>query len=189
MPGKKVKKLGNNQYTRSRGDSAAASSPHGRKRLLHSGGTSSGDEQAPGSDGNGMNPSGMPSAHEGPISNGGGGRGRWGKSKRGGINSNGYRNITSEPMERTIPNMARNLDGMIAFIQRAQLEVAEDRARVVVEAEGGQKEARLLLHDAVVTAGPIVNGSRGAMDLADQLTSGIRDWQERFASSQESVRA
>lgn len=174
---KKVKKLGNNQHTKNRADSAAAaSSPHGRKRLLQSGGMSSGDEQTPGSEG--PNASGTPSMHEGTISNGVS-RGRWGKSKRGGWHANGVRNITSEPMERTIPNMARNLDGMMAFIQRAQLDVAEDQARVV-----GQTTST-----GSMLSNEILVDSKTAMDLADQLTREIRDWQARFAAPQEGVRA
>lgn len=161
-PGKKAKKLGNNQYTKNR--DTAASSPHNRKRLLTSGGTSSGDEQAPNDMTSG---SGQPPAQEATTS--GVGKGRWGKKK--GLNGMAFRNITSEPMERTIPNMARNLEGMVAFIQRAQLDVAEDRARTGLHGSPPQ------------VASPVIDADgKSAMELADQLTRSIRNWQEKYRS-------
>ncbi|QIW94778.1 hypothetical protein AMS68_000296 [Peltaster fructicola] len=168
-PGKKVKKLGNNQYTKNRVEHAAASSPHNRKRLLTSGGTSSGDEQAPHSDM--AVPSGTPSAQEGPV-NGNVGKGRWAKGKK--LNGHAFRHITSEPMEATIPNMARNLEGMMAYIQKSQLDHADDGLR------GGG--------DGSPTAGISPADGTSAMELAEQLTKGIREWQERYRP-QDSVRA
>lgn len=83
-------------------------------------------------------------------------------------------------MERTIPNMARNLEGMIAFIQRAQLDVAEDQARVVAAGQAPTTTGSMLSHEVLVD-------QKSAMDLADQLTQGIREWQEKFASPAEAV--
>lgn len=161
-PGKKVKRLGNNQYTKNRGEHAANSSPHNRKRLLTSGGTSSGDEQVPNSDT--VGPSGTPSAQEGPV-NGNVGRGRWGKGKK--VNGHAFRHITSEPMEATIPNMARNLEGMMAYIQKSQLDHADDGLRL-----GGD--------GSPLAGSPLEGHGSSAMEIADQLTKGIREWQERY---------
>lgn len=143
---------------------------------MTSGGTSSGDEQVPTSEAN--NASGTPSTHEGSGNGHSGRGGRWGKGKRGNINGFGVRHITSEPMERTLPNMARTLEGMVTFIQRSQLEVAEDRARVTTV--NGESKAATLEDPALVP-------EKSAMELADQLTRGIKAWQERYTG--EAVRA
>nr|POF22213.1 hypothetical protein CFP56_36298 [Quercus suber] len=129
--GKRVKKLGNNQYTKNRGtDQAPASSPHGKKRLLHHALADSGDEQSVANGETsigGTKDKGSPAvgaSTEGNTSNGVGKK--VGKGKR--TNLNGWhaarqqQQQADEPIELTYTNMKRSLEGMVAFIQRQQLE-------------------------------------------------------------------
>lgn len=168
--GRKVKRLGNNQYTKHRGEaptSAGVSSPHGKKRANNSH-TSSGDEHAlANSNADGTSTPDAPTTNGngngGSTSNGntGTGKGRWGKGKKSALH-NGGPFSSSEPAELTIPNMARNLDAMMGFIHRAQMDFAADRARL-----GGERS-------------PPGEEGRDAMELADELSRGIREWQGRF---------
>lgn len=132
ISGKRVKKLGNNQYTRNRGiDQAPASSPHGRKRLLHQNTVDSGDEQsvANGETSNGTaKDKGSPAVGAG-TEHGGTTNGvakKFGKGKK--TNLNGWhaarqqQQQSDEPVELTFSNMKRSLDGMLAFIHRQHLD-------------------------------------------------------------------
>ncbi|KAM0718957.1 hypothetical protein Q7P37_006029 [Cladosporium fusiforme] len=170
--GRKVKRLGNNQYTKHRGEaptSAGVSSPHSKKRANNSH-TSSGDENAL-ANGDGTSTPDAPTTNGNGNGNGtsngtGRGGGRWGKGKKAALanglkGNNNMHNLPVEPAERTIPNMARNLDAMMNFIHRAQTDLATDRARL-----GSERS-------------PPGEG-RDAMELADELSRGIRDWQGRF---------
>lgn len=170
--GRKVKRLGNNQYTKHRGEAPTSagngiSSPHSKKRANNSH-TSSGDEH-PLANGNAdsnttSTPDLPPPAAATSNGNGTGkGGGRWGKGKKNAL-LNGHAKPT-EPAERTIPNMARNLEAMLNFIQRSQAEVATDRARL-----GSERSPASL-----------AEGELEAMDLAENLTKGIREWQGRFS--------
>lgn len=168
--GRKVKRLGNNQYTKNRGEAPTSagngiSSPHSKKRGNNSH-TSSGDEHAL----NGNADSNSTSTPDLPVpsvtSNGNGkGGGRWGKGKKNAL-LNGAAKPT-EPAELTITGMAKNLNFMIMFIHRAQSEVAADRARLGSERSPGSR----------------AEGELEAMDLADELTRGIREWQGRFSET------
>jgi hypothetical protein len=171
--GRKVKRLGNNQYTKHRGEAPTSagngiSSPHSKKRANTSH-TSSGDEHPLA---NGNADSNTTSTPDLPppavVSNGTGngtgkGGGRWGKGKKNAL-LNGHAK-PAEPAERTIPNMARNLEAMLGFIQRSQVEVATDRARL-----GSERSPASL-----------AEGELEAMDLAENLTKSIREWQGRFS--------
>lgn len=175
VAGRKVKRLGNNQYTKHRGEAPTSagngiSSPHSKKRGNNSH-TSSGDEHALA---NGNAESNSTSTPDLPLpsvtSNGNGngtgkGGGRWGKGKKNAL-LNGAAKPT-EPAELTIPGMAKNLDFMIMFIHRAQSEVAADRARLGSERSPGSR----------------AEGDLEAMDLAEELTKGIREWQGRFSGT------
>lgn len=180
--GRKVKRLGNNQYTKHRGEAPTSagngiSSPHSKKRANNSH-TSSGDEHPLA---NGNADSNTTSTPDLPppaavTTNGntngtgtGKGGGRWGKGKKNAL-LNGHAKPT-EPAERTIPTMARNLEAMLNFIQRSQVEVATDRARL-----GSERSPASL-----------AEGELEAMDLAENLTKGIREWQGRFSGEQVST--
>lgn len=168
--GRKIKRLGNNQYTKHRGEAPTSagngtSSPHSKKRANNSH-TSSGDEHLLA---NGNGESNSTSTPDIPIpattGNGNGkGGGRWGKKKNAFANGTAAKPI--EPAERTIPNMARNLDAMMGFIQRAQTEAASDRARLGSERSPSSR----------------AEGELEAMELAEELTRGIREWQGRFGA-------
>lgn len=168
--GRKVKRLGNNQYTKHRGEAPTSagngiSSPHSKKRANNSH-TSSGDEHHLVNGNAESNSTSTPDLPLPVTSNGNGtgkGGGRWGKGKKNAL-LNGHAKPT-EPAERTIPNMARNLEAMLSFIQRSQVEVATDRARL-----GSERSPASL-----------AEGELEAMDLAENLTKGIREWQGRFS--------
>nr|POF07052.1 hypothetical protein CFP56_31676 [Quercus suber] len=155
--GKKVKKLGNNQYTKNRGgDQVPASSPHGRKRLLHHTLADSGDEQ---SVANGETSVGgakdkaspaVGASTESNITNGVGRK--VGKGKR--TNLNGWhaarqqQQQADEPVELTYTNMKRSLDGMLAFIQRQQFESN------IGKLESGSSEDVTSADDTINAEGP-----------------------------------
>jgi hypothetical protein len=175
--GRKVKRLGNNQYTKHRGEAPTSagngiSSPNSKKRANTSH-TSSGDEitLANGTaDSNTTSTPDLPppaAAVTGTVNGNGNGTGkgggRWGKGRKNAL-LNGHAK-PAEPAERTIPNMARNLEAMLGFIQRSQVEVATDRARL-----GSERSPPSL-----------AEGELEAMDLAENLTKGIREWQGRFS--------
>lgn len=175
VAGRKVKRLGNNQYTKHRGEAPTSagngiSSPHSKKRGNNSH-TSSGDEHAltnGNGDGNITSTPDLPlplvTSNGNGTTNGKGG-GRWGKGKKNAL-LNGAAKPT-EPAELTIPGMAKNLDFMIMFIHRARSEVAADRARLGSERSPGSR----------------AEGELEAMELAEQLTVGIREWQGRFSET------
>jgi hypothetical protein len=173
VAGRKVKRLGNNQYTKHRGEAPTSagngiSSPHSKKRGNNSH-TSSGDEHAL-TNGNGESNSTstpdlpLPSVTSNGNGNGKGG-GRWGKGKKNALLNGAAK--TTEPAELTIPGMAKNLDFMIMFIHRARSEVAADRARLGSERSPGSR----------------AEGELEAMEMAEQLTVGIREWQGRFSET------
>jgi hypothetical protein len=173
VAGRKVKRLGNNQYTKHRGEAPTSAgngilSPHSKKRGNNSH-TSSGDEHAL-TNGNGESNSTstpdlpLPSVTSNGNGNGKGG-GRWGKGKKNALLNGAAK--TTEPAELTITGMAKNLDFMIMFIHRARSEVAADRARLGSERSPGSR----------------TEGELEAMEMAEQLTVGIREWQGRFSET------
>ena len=175
VAGRKVKRLGNNQYTKHRGEAPTSagngtSSPHNKKRGNNSH-TSSGDEHAL-ANGNGESNSTstpdlpLPSVTSNGNTNGNGkGGGRWGKGKKNALLNGAAK--TTEPAELTIPGMAKNLEFMIMFIHSARSEVAADRARLGSERSPGSR----------------AEGELEAMEMAEQLTVGIREWQGRFSET------
>jgi hypothetical protein len=171
VAGRKVKRLGNNQYTKHRGEAPTSagngvSSPHSKKRGNNSH-TSSGDEHAL-TNGNGeSNSTSTPDLPQPSVTTNGTGKGggRWGKGKKNALLNGAAK--TTEPAELTIPGMAKNLDFMIMFIHRARSEVAADRARLGSERSPGSR----------------AEGELEAMEMAEQLTVGIREWQGRFSET------
>jgi hypothetical protein len=171
VAGRKVKRLGNNQYTKHRGEAPTSagngiSSPHSKKRGNNSH-TSSGDEHAL-TNGNGeSNSTSTPDLPQPSVTTNGNGKGggRWGKGKKNALLNGAAK--TTEPAELTIPGMAKNLDFMIMFIHRARSEVAADRARLGSERSPGSR----------------AEGELEAMEMAEQLTVGIREWQGRFSET------
>lgn len=168
-PGKRVKKLGNNQYTKHRVEAPTSagitSSPHSKKRqLAHTAQSSSDEQHQP----NGDAPaSGTPDNQPGHPKGG-----KWAKGSKKNAHLNGVlaaAGAGKEQVDRSIPNMARALEGMAAFIAKAQMEVAADRARLGDSSGSGSGSER---------SG--VGGRQDAMEMAENLSRGIREWQERF---------
>lgn len=129
--GKKVKKLGNNQYTKNRDLSTqpVTSSPQSKRRQLanHTQALDSGEEQTMVNGGDSKH---SPGAHENGSGSGNGtgngkGPGKFGRGK-GKAGMNGHARL-DEPVERTFVNMKRSMDGMMAFMQRHQVDMAGDR--------------------------------------------------------------
>lgn len=165
-PGKRVKKLGNNQYTKHRVEAPTSagitSSPHSKKRQPAHTAQSSSDEQHQ-TNGDAPN-SGTPDHLPNP-------KGKWAKGNKKNAHLNGALGVVpgKDQVEKSIPNMARALEGMAAFISRAQMEVAADRARLGDSSRSGSSSER-----------NGVGGKPDAMEMAENLTRGIREWQERF---------
>ncbi|KAF2716290.1 hypothetical protein K431DRAFT_298770 [Polychaeton citri CBS 116435] len=172
-PGKRTKKLGNNQYTKARELAAAGitSSPHSKKRQLALNGAASGDEHGVGERRN--------SPFLEPSNGNGNGRGRHGKGKGKALNG-GSKQPTSEEMEnaKSIPNIRRAIEGMQVFISKTQLEMAGDRV------SGGSDTPR--------TGGPVRSplgmditrdfNNLSAMEMADVISRNIHRWQSLYGS-------
>jgi hypothetical protein len=181
-PGKKTKKLGNNQYTKMReaSNQPATSSPHMKKRQLNNGAASSGDEQLP-NGGDSSNPTtsngtnkNSPGQENGPTK----GPGKFGKGKK---LLNGHKQQPDEPMEMSLPNMKRVMDGMAVFMQRAQVEMAGDRTP-----PGGEVAVSVQSTESTVVGGvgditekPFAEMS--SMEMAVVLERHIEVWNRRFA--------
>ena len=186
--GKKVKKLGNNQYTNKNRDlpnATSAPSPHGRKKnLANNHGTSSGDEQLANGDshaGNGSNRAGKSSPdHTVGV------KGKFGKGKNKAVNGNGTKH--DEPAELTIPNMKRRMEAMTAFIARAQLELAGDRTPSGTNGPAVSVEHAVLVGGAVQSPRALSKGPAGdkmfeelsAMEMADEVSRSITNWHKKF---------
>lgn len=179
--GKKIKKLGNNQYTKLRGAAATPSSPPNGKAKQSGNGTSSGDEPLANGDsislqkkangnGNGTNKN---SPERGvPV------KGKFGRGKHKGINGNVGKHAAEESSELTIATMKRRLDTMAAFIAKAQGELSGDRT--LQNGGGGAVQAP--------TSGQIVDAANdkkfdemSAMEMADVVNRGILDWKSKFS--------
>ncbi|KAK4544773.1 hypothetical protein LTR36_004022 [Oleoguttula mirabilis] len=165
-PGKKTKKLGNNQYTKNRDLSSLAllSSPHSKKRQLanHNGGASSGDEQMPNGD---ANPTNTANSKNSPGHENGGtivvkGVGKFagkGKNKAG---INGHAPAAQTAQDMSIFEMKRQMDAMTVYMQRAQVEMAGDRTP-----PGSDLMASRFHPDVAVLAG-LAGGAVQAPDAA-----------------------
>jgi len=170
-----VKRLGNNQYTKHRdGVAVGTASPHSKKRLLaHAGSVNSSGDETPQTNGDNNGTTSTP-AVEGPAAphTNGNGKGKWGKGKKNALaaaaanaanGTNGVANgAGTAERALTLPGMNRTLEGMMGFIQRAQLEAASDRARLLGSGDTTPE------------------GGGSAMEMAESLTRRIRDWQEKY---------
>ncbi|KAK3722948.1 Histone deacetylase complex subunit [Vermiconidia calcicola] len=190
--GKKVKKLGNNQYTNKNRDVVnvtSAPSPHGKKRnLANNHGISSGDEQLANGESHAAN--GSNGAGKSSPDHTVGGKGKFGKGKNKAVNGNGTKH--DEPAELTLPNMKRRMEAMTAFIARAQLELAGDRTpsgtngpAVSVEhvalVGGAVQPPRALPKDAAAgPAGDKMFEELSAMEMADEVSRSITNWHKEF---------
>lgn len=196
--GKKVKKLGNNQYTklREQGLPTTSSSPHSKKRPLakDSGGTlSSGDEQLPNGETHTSNSTSKNSPDHLTGSNGVNGKPKFGKGKKingaNGVSHKAGAAGWTENGERTLASMSRSIDAMARSIAAAQLEMAGSWTPPVqkggaVQAPGPTSEPVGGLDGAGGEGGVWVEGKVGdgvsAMDMADLVSRGIHEWQARF---------
>jgi hypothetical protein len=176
--GKKMKKLGNNQYTKNR--ESAAASPHGRKR--NTAGTSSGEENVTNGD-NHLLPNGASKDTPDHIV---GVKGKFGKGKHKAINGNGTKH--EDPADMTIANMKRRVEAMTTFIAKAQMETASgDRTP-----SGSNLELVGMAGGAVQAPGEIdgdggdgvANGRKfeemSAMEMADVVSRNLIGWQRKF---------
>lgn len=189
-PGKKTKKLGNNQYTKNRdlSNPAVISSPHGKKRqLANNQGLSSGDEQMPNGDPHPTNTSNSTTKNSPGHENGTGkGVGKFGKGKHKGVNGHG----AQEPRDMSIAEMARTMDGMTTFMRRAQIESAGDRTPPGSDAPSRNTEGAALAIAGVVVQSPdavaILPATEKpfedmtAMEMADVVQRNIEKWKLKY---------
>lgn len=188
--GKKIKKLGNNQYTRVREQSSQPvnSSPHTKKRQLANQGHSSGDEQMANGDAQTSNGASKGSPGGNEVGNGKPGK-LTGKGKN--KPANGVKQ-GDELAERTIPNMKRAVDGMLGWIQAQQL----DMAGVLTPPGSNPSVPKVNVEDVSGLVGGAVQppgmagveamdgrpfGELSSMEQADVLTRKLARWKERFA--------
>ena len=200
--GKKVKKLGNNQYTKLREQGITPSSPHSKKRQLAKDGQgtlSSGDEQLP----NGETHTSKSTSKNSPDHpNGKGIGGKFGKGKKNGLmGANGAHKAGHlaglENGERTLASMNRSIDAMARSIAAAQLEMAGSWTPPSTAAAGQRggpvmaptSEPLGLVDGAADGSAAAVGGGVDgkvpegltAMEMADVVSRGINEWQRRFA--------
>ena len=191
--GKRVKKLGNNQYTKFRDSSnqPAAPSPQGKKRQAgHHQSASSGDE--PLLNGN---------SHAGSNSNGtnknspermNGVKAKFAKGKGKGANANGGKHAPEDPAEMTMARMKRNVDAMAAFIAKAQQELGgdrtppgSDRARASGESAGlmGVAGGAVQPPDSQVSEGSATAKNEedmSAAELGERVSGNLAKWQSLY---------
>lgn len=200
-PGKKTKKLGNNQYTKNRDMSnlGLLSSPHSKKRHLanNQGGASSGDEQMPNGDSHPTNTSNSTSknspGHENGVTTASKGASKFagkGKNKAG---ANGHAPAAQTAQEMTIPEMKRQMDAMVMIMQRAQVEMAGDRTPPGrdlmasrfppdVSALAGLAGGAVQAPDAaVITTAETPFDELSSMEMADRLQRTISGWMAQYA--------
>ncbi|KAI7085069.1 hypothetical protein KC356_g6205 [Hortaea werneckii] len=167
-PGKKTKKLGNNQYTKARerdlAAQAAASSPHHRKRALNNNGGSSGDEQLPNGDSN---------------------EPQTGKGKGKGKNkvANGHASA-QEPRELTVQEMERVIDRMSLYMQQKQIEMAGDRTPPAADAGVPGMPGGAVQPPTSVAAGDVERpfDELNSMEQADHIQRSIMKWKALFGA-------
>lgn len=209
--GKKVKKLGNNQYTKLREQGIAPSSPHSKKRQLARdthGTLSSGDEQPPPTNGE-THTSNSTSKNSPDHPNGGangkavgGGGGKFAKGRKNGVHgphgAHGSHHRAGAGAEnggeRTLVGMSRSIEAMARSIAAAQLEMAGSWTPSA--AGPGQRGGAVRPTSEPVGgfgldgAGERVKGlgedgkvpeGLSAMEMADLVSRGIHEWQRRFA--------
>ena len=206
--GKRVKKLGNNQYTKLREQGIPPSSPHSKKRALAKdahGTLSSGDEQQlP----NGETHTSNSTSKNSPDQPNGKGIAKFGKGgKKNGINGSHHNGVGHhkgagvsgmENGERTLASMNRSIEAMARSIASAQLEMAGSWTPPSGGQRGGAVQPPQLLpptsEPVVYGHGPgadveklMQTGADGkvpegvsAMEMADLVSRGIHEWQRRF---------
>jgi hypothetical protein len=186
-PGKKMKKLGNNQYTNKSRDTAA-SSPHGRKR--NGAGASSGEENIT----NGETAHLPNGAGKGSPEHSVGPKGKFGKGKNKAVN--GVK--LEDPADLTVAAMKRRMELMAAFISKAQMETAGGDKTPLGSVGTGNGEVGFAVQPPtpVVEKGDpaSVGGGNGAlesengkkfeemsaMEMADVVSRSINGWHQRF---------
>lgn len=173
-PGKKMKKLGNNQYTKQRdlANQGVASSPHSKKRqLAGTGHTSSGDEHLANGDTHPTNtsnstnknsPGGAESAPSKPP-------GKVGKGKHKLLNGLASNKQPVPISELSVADMERRVDAMLAFMQRTQLEMASSSTPMGAGVDGGDAQM------SGVTSQP-VEPKQGIMEMADDVSRNLENW-------------
>ncbi|KAI6858431.1 hypothetical protein KC343_g3039 [Hortaea werneckii] len=167
-PGKKTKKLGNNQYTKARerdlAAQAAASSPHHRKRALNNNGGSSGDEQLPNGDSN---------------------EPQTGKGKGKGKNkvANGHASA-QEPKELTVQEMERVIDRMSLYMQQKQIEMAGDHTPPTADAGVPGMPGGAVQPPTSVATGDDERpfDELNSMEQADHIQRSIMKWKALFGA-------
>ncbi|KAF2770625.1 hypothetical protein EJ03DRAFT_326248 [Teratosphaeria nubilosa] len=185
--GKKIKKLGNNQYTKYRdlANQHSTSSPQSKKKQL-AGNASSGDEHAPNAGANGSTsngPSKNSPGHEAVPS-----KSKLGKGRSKLVNGHG-KGQTDEPVEMSINNMKRALEHMAGFMQRAQVDMAGDRTPP--NGELGRIGSDEIMgmgtspDDSTSASTATGNGEKGfaemnSMEMAVVIERNIEAWNRRF---------
>ncbi|RMZ14852.1 hypothetical protein D0860_01916 [Hortaea werneckii] len=167
-PGKKTKKLGNNQYTKARerdlAAQAAASSPHHRKRALNNNGGSSGDEQLPNGDSN---------------------EPQTGKGKGKGKNkvANGHASA-QEPKELTVQEMERVIDRMSLYMHQKQIEMAGDHTPPTADAGVPGMPGGAVQPPTSVATGDDERpfDELNSMEQADHIQRSIMKWKALFGA-------
>ena len=194
--GKKVKKLGNNQYTNKNKDAAnqgAASSPHGKRRGIgNNQAGSSGDEQLANGDSHHSNSANA--TNKNSPDHGIGPKGKFGKGKNKAVNGNGGKH--EEPAELTLLAMKRRMEAMTNFITRAQLEIAGDRtpsgsdvpkvaadnASLAGMVGGAVQPPNIETLESLAGLGDGKTfEDMSAMEMADVVSRSITNWHTQFA--------
>ncbi|KAK5697640.1 Histone deacetylase complex subunit [Elasticomyces elasticus] len=170
-PGKKTKKLGNNQYTKQRelAVQGSVSSPHSKKRqLATTGHTSSGDEQLANGDTQPTNtsnstnknsPGGVEPAPPKPP-------GKVGKGKQKLLNGLASNKQPVPISELSVLDMERRVDAMLTFMQRTQLEMA---GYGTTPGAG----TGVAMQPAGVTSQP---AEPSTMEMADEISRELEKW-------------
>ena len=176
-----MKKLGNNQYTKNRDFSSQPqiSSPHSKKRqtanIIHA--PDSGEEHGAV---NGGDSKTSPGTHENGSGKGPG-KATKGKGKAG-LNNGHVK--PDEPVERTFVNMKRSMDGMMAFMQRHQIDMAGDRTPPGSDSSHQSRanaDSSLAVQPAETPTSAPVRDERpfaalSSMEMADVLARNITKW-------------
>lgn len=180
-PGKKTKRLGTNQYTKNRDliQPNITSSPHRRKGLVKEAqGASSSDEPLINGESHQTNTSNSTTkTSPGIITEQVGIKGKLGRGKGKAVNGNGIRHTAAEE-ERTIVNMSKTLDGMMAFIAKTQVEMAGEKMPASGNA-ANQLDVGLVLQGVPELPGhPFEELS--SREMMDVMTRGITQWQAQY---------
>ncbi|KAK3117958.1 Histone deacetylase complex subunit [Teratosphaeriaceae sp. CCFEE 6253] len=177
-PGKTVKKLGNNQYTKQRELAAQgiASSPHSKKRqLAGTGQTSSGDEHQVNGGSHPTNTSNSTSKNSpgGPENGTQKPAGKAGKGKNKLLNGLNSHKQPVAVKDMSVADMERQMEAMLAYMQREQVEMANEGAALGLGGSGPAQAA------AGVTSQPAVEKpfeEMSGMEMAPVVIAEIEKW-------------